>query len=163
MIDYIKRHFNRNFLILLLYDILSINISIFFSAFIRYETLSVALINDIFTLRLILLINLVKLACFKFSYLYRGMWRYTSIWDVINIIKANIISTAIIVLFIYVTIGFSTISRSMFVIDLLMCTAFIGISRVGIRIFLGNIFSLVSSEIVHGNLKRIVLVGAGFA
>lgn len=163
MINYIKRHLNRNFLILFSFDIVIINLSLLLSAYIRYETISFTTISNLYSLKLLLFINLIKITCFKFCYLYRGMWRYTSIWDVINIIKANIISTVIIVLFIYLTIGYNTISRSMFVIDLLLCSAFIGISRVGIRIFLGNILNLVSNEIVYSNIKRIVLVGAGFA
>ena len=163
MISYIKRHLNRNFLILFAYDIFILNTSLFLSAFIRYETISFSLISDVFSLRLLIFTNLIKIACFKFSYLYRGMWRYTSIWDVINIIKANFISSSLIVFYIYFTSGFVSISRSLFVIDFLICTAFIGAFRVGIRIFLGNIFSLVSNENVYGNLKRIVLVGAGFA
>ena len=141
----------------------SINLSLLLSAFIRYETLSFIIINGIYSVQLILLINLIKMACFKFSSLYRGMWRYTSIWDVFNIIKANFIGTTIILSFIYFTSGFKTISRSMFLIDLMMCTGFIGVSRLGIRIFLGDVFNLVSNKIVYDNLKRIVLVGAGFA
>lgn len=163
MYSYIKRHLNRNFLILLGYDVIILNLSLFLSALIRYETISFTLISDIYSLRLLLLINLIKIACFKFSYLYRGMWRYTSIWDVLNIIKANIISSSLIVSIIYFTSGFVSISRSLFVIDFLICTAFIGSFRIGIRIFLGNIFNLVSKEIVYGSQKRIVLVGAGSA
>ena len=118
MYSYIKRHLNRNFLILLGYDVIILNLSLFFSALIRYETISFTLISDIYSLRLLLLINLIKIACFKFSYLYRGMWRYTSIWDVLNIIKANIISSSLIVSLIYFTSGFASISRSLFIIDL---------------------------------------------
>ncbi len=163
MKNYIKRHLNRNFLILFIYDVSTVNLSLFLSAFIRYETISLLTISDIFSLQLLLLINFVKFTCFKLSSLYRGMWRYTSIWDVINIIKANVIGSVLIISFIYFTSGFYTISRSMFIVDFLICTAFIGASRVGIRIFLGDVFSLVSNKIVYNKLKRIVLIGAGFA
>ena len=63
------------------------------------------------------------------------MWRYTGIWDVLNILKANILSSALIVLMIYLFYGFNNISRTLFIIDFLLCTTFVGAIRVGIRIF----------------------------
>lgn len=162
MNDYIKRHFNRNFIILFFYDVVTVNLSLFLSTAIRYESLSFIVFDNIFSLNSILLINFIKILSFKFSYLYRGMWRYTSIWDVINIIKANMIGTLIITSFIYFAYGFATISRTLFIIDYLICTSLIGISRVGIRIFLGDIFNLLTKN-KSNNLKRIILVGAGFA
>ena len=163
MIDYIKRHFNKNFLILFSYDVVTINLSLFLSTAIRYDSLSFTDFDNIFSLKSILLINLIKILSFKFSYIYRGMWRYTSIWDVINIIKANIIGTVIITSFIYLADGFGTISRTLFIIDYLICTSLIGISRVGIRIFLGEVFNLIANNNKRNNLKKVILVGAGFA
>ena len=87
------------------------------------------------------------------------MWRYTSIWDVYNIIKANVFSTFIIMLYIYFSLGFGVISRTLFIVDLLVCTALIGTSRVGIRIFFGEVYSLVSNKSLNNNSKRIVIVG----
>ena len=136
MINYIKRHLNRNFLILFLYDILSINISLLLSLVIRYDSLSPVIFENHISFSLIAVINLIKILSFKYSSLYRGMWRYTSIWDVYNIIKANVFSTFIIMLYIYFSLGFGAISRTLFIVDLLVCTALIGTSRVGIRIFL---------------------------
>jgi FlaA1/EpsC-like NDP-sugar epimerase len=39
----------------------------------------------------------VKIATFYFFDLYRGMWRYTSITDLLNIIKATSISSLLII------------------------------------------------------------------
>ena len=163
MINYIKRHLNRNFLILFLYDILSINISLLLSLVIRYDSLSPVIFENHISFSLIAVINLIKILSFKYSSLYRGMWRYTSIWDVYNIIKANVFSTFIIMLYIYFSLGFGAISRTLFIVDLLVCTALIGTSRVGIRIFFGEVYSLVSNKSLNNNSKRIVIVGAGSA
>ncbi len=43
---------------------------------------------------------LVKLSCFYFFGLYRGMWRYTSITDLLGVIKSTIVSTLFILAFI---------------------------------------------------------------
>ena len=39
----------------------------------------------------------LKLACFFFFGIYKGMWRYTGIYDLENLIKACVISSGIIV------------------------------------------------------------------
>ena len=62
------------------------------------------------------------------------MWRYTSIWDVLNIIKANIIFCFIginpsVHWFVYLTI---------FIIDILISVSLICISRLAIRMFFAH-------------------------
>ena len=71
------------------------------------------------------------------------MWWYTSLWDMLNIIKANTLGSLILVLIIYFSSGFYQISRSLFIIDYILCTGFIGISRLGIRMFFTHIITLV--------------------
>ena len=40
----------------------------------------------------------VKIALFSLYHLYKGMFRFTSLWDISNIVKANSIASAIIIL-----------------------------------------------------------------
>ena len=66
------------------------------------------------------------------------MWRYTSVWDMINIIKANILSSLFLSLYVYTYIGFKDLSRSLFIIDFIICTGLICISRLGVRMFFSH-------------------------
>ena len=78
----------------------------------------------------------LKLACFYFFGLYKGMWRYTGIYDLENLIKASVISSGIIVFILVLKVRFEGFSRSIFVIDLLLTFLFLSGVRVGIRLFL---------------------------
>ena len=59
-----------------------------------------------------------KLAVFHFFDLYRGMWRYTSINDLLNIIKASVSSSLILISGILLLTRFQGFSRSVFLIDI---------------------------------------------
>jgi FlaA1/EpsC-like NDP-sugar epimerase len=85
---------------------------------------------------------LVKLSCFYFFGLYRGMWRYTSIADLLNVIKASTTSTLLIVSFILFTSRFIGYSRSVFLIDWCLTILFISGLRLCVRLF----FERISTE-----------------
>ena len=74
-----------------LYDIGVIIFSLFLAFLLRHDF---QIPTEIFTsLGLYLLWALpVKLFVFYFFGLYRGMYRYTSIWDLVTVVKATIIS-----------------------------------------------------------------------
>ena len=82
----------------------------------------------------------IKTASFFYFDLYRGMWRFTSIADLFNIIKASIISTLLIIFFILFSphrfVGFP---RSVFVIDWCLTIFFIAGFRLAIRVYFVHI------------------------
>ena len=78
----------------------------------------------------------VETGVFLFFWLYKGMWRYTGIYDLENLIKACVISSGIIVFILVLKVRFVGLPRSIFVIDLLLTFLFLGGVRVGIRLFL---------------------------
>lgn len=108
-----------------------------------------------------------KLGCFALFNLYRGMYRYTSLWDVTNIIKANVIASMGLIIIFGLFHGFSGFPRSLLVIDLFLGTLFIGLSRIGVRIYYSHFVGVEkyesSSESEKNRTKktRIVLIGAG--
>jgi len=122
----------------------------------RYEgVLSIASQNLIVkSLPLILIIKFIVF--FSFG-LYRGMWRYISVLELVNIFKAvsfaSIVS-ALLVLFIWRFQGFS---RTVFIIDWLLLFLFISGSRVLERVY-KEIFDQAS---LSG--KKVLIYGAGDA
>ena len=109
----------------------------------------------------LLFILILKIFCFRLFSLYRGMWRYTSVWDMFNIIKANIVATTSLIVIVNYYVGFEKISRSLFLIDLILTTAIICTSRLGIRIFFSHIMSFLVSKNSDNIKKKILLIGAG--
>ena len=113
------------------------------------------------SLEIFLVIVLIKISWYKIFGLYEGMWRYTSIWDLINIIKSNIISSIFLVNYIFFIYGFQDFGRSFLVIDLIICTGLISISRVGIRFLFLEVKSFFNPHSYNSINKRVVIIGAG--
>src|SRR5713101_1368274 len=87
--------------------------------------------------------------------LYQGLWRYTSIWDLRNIIGAVVISSALFYVFVHGLLGQTAYPRSIFIIDSVLLICMLGGIRLSRRIYreLGHI----------DRQKRILIYGAGDA
>ncbi len=159
---YIKRRLSQNLLVLLASDSLLIILSFYLSVIFRYDFEFPVEIKSLLTFQIIFSFLFVKIFSFRAFALYRGMWRYTSVWDMINIIKANILSSFILVILMLTFIGFNGLSRSLLVIDFIICTGSISISRLGIRMFFSHVKGIL--KINNQSLikkKKVILIGAG--
>ncbi|MEW6556108.1 MAG: nucleoside-diphosphate sugar epimerase/dehydratase [Elusimicrobiota bacterium] len=102
------------------------------------------------------LLVVVKLLFFYFFGLFSGLWRYVSIVDLWNIILANFLSSGVFasaVFFYHTFIGYP---RSVFIIDFILCTAFIA----GVRFFtrlLREKFQITETV----KKKNVLIIGAG--
>ena len=108
----------------------------------------------------------LKLACFFFFGLYKGMWRYTGIYDLENLIKACVISSGIIVFILVLKVRFVGFPRSIFVLDLLLTFLFLSGARVGIRLLLSSGRQKLRFPFSGKNdetNERVLIVGAGNA
>ncbi len=106
----------------------------------------------------------VKIGVFFFFNLYRGMWRYTSLLDLVNVIKASTGSTALIMLGILLSTHFIGFARSVFIIDWGVTVLFIGGARMIVRIVMTEQidtllrFRLPSKDPTS---KKLLIIGAG--
>jgi FlaA1/EpsC-like NDP-sugar epimerase len=152
---------NPKFWLVVSVDVILIILALYLSFAIRFENR----IQEQFLtfLSCLPLVIAVKIPFFYFFELYRGMWRYTSMTDLVNIIKATVISSFIIIILILYTNRFSGFSRSVFILDTLFTFLFISGHRVGIRYiysYLPSPRSLLPKN-YNRDKKRILLVGAG--
>ena len=159
--NYIKKRLNRNLFLLIIADGLIILTSIYISILFRFDFKVPVGLKNLLTYQNFIILIFLKIFCFRIFALYRGMWRYTSVWDMMNVIKANVLSTCILCLTLYFSIGFTNISRSLFAIDFIVCTGLISISRLGIRMFFTQVKNILSVNKINDNKKNIILVGAG--
>lgn len=109
-------------------------------------------------LRTIPLVILIKFAVFYYYGLYSGLWRYVSIEDIWQVIKANTVATILYVLgdiFIY---NKYSIPRTIIVVDFLICTSFVA----GIRFFT-RLLKERYKHIQYRKQRKILIVGAGQA
>ena len=155
---------NPKFWLILCVDVLLIIVAHYLAYVIRFESrLNHRSLQQFFELLPILLI--IKIGFFYIAGLYRGMWRYTSLNDIINIFIVSLIATFTIISLLLFGNRFAGFSRSVFILDYFFTFGLISLHRVMIR-FLYQKFdgfrSLISSE-QHIEKKRLLLIGAGDA
>jgi len=128
-------------------------IAAFFLAFIlRYEGRPNGFARSLFRHTLPWLV-LIKVVVFYYYDLYRGWWRYVGIDDLIDVIKASTVATA---LFVVVALFFFPVfPRSVFVTDWFITLTFIGGIRFGLR--------AVREKLLHdrsGKVTNVLIYGS---
>lgn len=152
-------------------DLFLLSTSLYFAHLIRFD-FTIPQQYSILLYRMLPFVLIIKVVSFYFFDLYRGMWRYTSIADLFNIIKASSLSTLFIISFILFSTRFQGFSRSTFIIDWCFTILFISGYRLFIRLYFEyssgdriNIMSiwkalwLFNRKRVDG--KRLLIIGAG--
>jgi FlaA1/EpsC-like NDP-sugar epimerase len=113
----------------------------------------------------------LKIAVFFSLGLYRGMWRYTSIADLINIIKATAIGTGVLATALLIIHRFEGFSRSVLILDSLITLILVGGARMLIRVYIqrtipASFFSPTFFPFFNPDREkrtRLLIVGAGDA
>jgi len=122
---------------------------------IRFESiLSSSSLNTFLTYLPVLLC--IRLVFFIQAGLYKGLWRYASVSDLIKIIKSTTLGSILFLFTIYYVIGDPNYPRSIVVLDWLLFIIISGGNRLFIRVFKEYMFS-------EPLRKRILIIGAGDA
>jgi FlaA1/EpsC-like NDP-sugar epimerase len=114
----------------------------------------------------------IHLVVFYLFDLYRGMWRYTSLSDLLNVIKAVSVSVTVVLLLLLFTRRLEGIPRSVFIIDWMLSIVFVAGLRLAIRWYFrmtsGGLEGERGLRQVIGRLgrgqraaKRLLVIGAG--
>ena len=154
---------NRNLIFLIVTDSFFILFSFYLSIIFRFDFIIPEIVRSYLNPINLSTLIVIKIFSFKLLGLYRGMWRYTSVWDMLNILKSNIVATSLVIVFISFTIGFQELSRSAPIIDFIVCTGFICTSRLGIRMFFSHIRDFIKLDDLSSKKINIILIGAGDA
>ena len=154
---------NKNLFILLFTDIILIISSFIISILLRFDFSLPVEVARMINFGNIFGIVSIKLLFFVLFALYRGMWRYTSVWDMLNIIKANLSASFIIIIINSFLYGFSNIGKSVFLMDFIFSLGLIGVFRLGIRLFFSHIINALRTRDISKTKNKVVLIGAGEA
>ncbi len=109
-------------------------------------------------LRALPIVLVVRSACFFKYGLYRSMWRYTSVGDVVRVIKAVTTGSAIVLALVVLLYRFVAFPRTLFVIEYFLLILFILAARFSIRLF-----HEIGREPQGSALRRYAVIGAGDA
>ena len=154
-----------NFWIIILLDCLFLTAAHILAYWLRFDN---HLANEWHNIRAVLPFYIpFKIIVFSMFGLYRGMWRYTGINDLINIIKATALTTIVAIGAIAMLYRFEGFSRSVFLIDGLFTLIFIGGLRLSLRIYYqsvnANVFALGRAGSAKMAKKKLLIIGAGDA
>jgi FlaA1/EpsC-like NDP-sugar epimerase len=146
-----KIEITRNLLVFLLLDTILLCGAFFLSHLIRFDFNPPDWAMMRFR-QFLPVVVVLKLVCFYWLGLYKGMWRYTGMADLINVIKAaTVASLGLIVVVLYKT-RFDMVSRSVFVIDWGLTLMLI----IGVRVFIRLCFENFTREFRISDLRQII-------
>jgi FlaA1/EpsC-like NDP-sugar epimerase len=165
------RYIYKNFLIILAIDAFLVAFAWYFANLLRFN-FEIPPDSMAAIARLVPIILGTKMVVFYMFDLYKGMWRYTSIDDLLNIIKASGISTLIVVTVVAFTHGLGGFARAAFVIDWVLTVFLIAGYRLGIRLYfwLGPKDRLSSFRLLspfklkkggRSGARKLLILGAG--
>ncbi len=107
----------------------------------------------------LLVLSVVQLACYYHFKVYRGLWRFSSINDVVRIIKAVVLATFLVIPIFYLTSLLPQIPRSILPLYGLILVAILCGARLARR-------SYREGLVLQGRVssaKRVLIIGAGHA
>jgi FlaA1/EpsC-like NDP-sugar epimerase len=152
----------KNFWIVLLIDIALIIAAHFLAYLVRFDWRISWWIPQILSVLPFLIVT--KVPIFYVFGLYRGMWRYTSTADLINITKAVCVSSGFIIMSVLYLNRFTGFSRSVFFMDGVFTFLFLCLHRGTIRyLFQNKALKPWSQNVDKPHKIRLLLIGAGAA
>ncbi len=111
-----RRRITRNLLIMVFADAALIVASYYLAYLIRFEFVIPESYLNVFLMSMPYVLG-VKLSSFAFFHLYRGVWRYTSLVDFVNVVRAVFVASVLIIAGILVLHRFDGYPRSVFLVD----------------------------------------------
>jgi FlaA1/EpsC-like NDP-sugar epimerase len=121
---------------------------------------------------LVLPFTLLKLLCLRVAGVYRTIWRYTSLTDLLLVLKAATVASLLLLVALQFTHSFMGMSRSVFILDWLYTCILVAAPRLGLRLYHGSPASLLPAGLARlrppglraaAIRTRCVLLGAGQA
>lgn len=166
-----KLYFSKNVVVVVLVDALLFFCAFYLAYLLRFDFRIPRFYRIPFE-QILPLVILLKLAVFYWFDLYKGMWRYTSISDLFNILKASLITNLLVVGALLFFNRFKGFPRSVFLIDALLTILSVSGFRIAIRIYfeqaagesVGRVLKNALSQVFSkpaGHTKRVIIIGAG--
>ncbi len=136
------------------HDLLMIPSAWFLAYWLRLEQIPLSAINIHITS--LAIIVPVQISCFLVFGLYRGIWRFASLPDILRILKAVIFGTAISMALLFIATRAEGIPRSVPIIYAILLIVLLGGSRVLYR-------WMKDHHLYHKPNQRVLIVGSGNA
>lgn len=149
--------------LLVLIDIVLVNLALFLALVIRFDGISripELYLNNFFELAP--LFTVVRIGCFFAFGIYKRIWKYASIGELISIFYAVTVGSLINISLAYFIIesGKLPLPRSVFLLSWMLNILLIGGSRLAWRLFVEGNFRFIKLRPANGG-RAVLIVGAG--
>ena len=154
----------RNIWFFLSFDIIAVMLSLYLSFLLRFDfQLPKEHYNDIYYLFLVFIFS--KLSINIFYNVYSGLWRFTSLPDLINIVKSNTIGTMLAIVVSLLTMNINEVPKSIFILDWFLSTIGFIATRTFARIYSEKIRQYKKRPLQPSNKNKtkLLLIGAGWS
>lgn len=142
---------------LVIIDAILINLAYFIAIFIRFDFNLSSVYLEIFFDN-VLVVTAIKIFVFSYFKLYKSLWRYASIEELIQVIVSVIVANFAIISYLYIKMVH--LPRSIYILLMMIDTILIG----GVRFSYRAIRKFKNSTFIKNrNNKRVMIIGAGDA
>lgn len=142
----------------LIFDITAIPIAWYFAYWLRYNLKPFPHhLTSVYAMTALVLLMVIQVGCYYYCRVYRGLWRFTSINDVIRIIKATLLAIVLVIPAFYLTSLLQHVPRSILPMYALMLVTLLCGGRLIMRMYRDR----KGREEIAFQAKRILIIGAG--
>ena len=151
-----NRFLSNNRALAILHDFAMIPVAWMGAYWLRYNLGPVPTEQLHIALQSLVVLVVIQAIAFRYYGLYRGVWRFASIPDLIRIVKAVLVGMAFSAVVIFLLTRMEGVPRSVFPLYGLLLVTFLGSSRLAVRWSKDH-------RIYQGDGRRVLIVGAGKA
>ncbi|TAL65338.1 MAG: polysaccharide biosynthesis protein [Legionella sp.] len=146
----------------LLFDAIAVPTAWYTAFWLRYNLHALPVTNVIWSEKAFLALSLllsVQLACFYYFKTYRGLWRYSSLNDVLRILQACITASFLLIPLFYSTSLLQFVPRSVFPLYTIILVTFLCAGRLTMRMH----WDKKNRSSLGLDSKKVLIIGAGLA
>ena len=150
----------RRVLGVLMFDILAVMLSILGAYLLRFDFI----FPSEYAAAALMAIGIaipIKIGLFSIFGMYRGMYRYTSLWDMVNILKATGVSSLLLFTVVGLLTFFEGTPRSIFLLDFILTSLAVGAIRISVRMYYSHVINNPAKRNKRKKTTRLLLIGAG--
>lgn len=159
----LKNYLNPRILFAIFYDINVAIFSFWLSVYLRYEISNFSIVHVPHIVSYFLINIVILFLSFSLNGLYRGVWRFCSIFDLVRLIRASTIGILLSFLVTYFIFNLRELPRSIYIIQFFSLIVGLGGGRFFYRYIkdyspLGNYLKSTDPEV-----RNVLIIGAGRA
>lgn len=154
---------NPRILFAFVYDFCVVALAFWGAIFLRFDSFDIPLTNDLDFNRFFFAAMILHAVCFITSGLYQGVWRFSSMHDLLRVVKASAVATLLSVMTCFLMTRLQGVPRSLFLIHLLLLITGLGGGRFIYRFLKDYTFTWSQNTVSSDQIKNVLIVGAGRA